>query len=173
MWMRPGTTSWRSRPRSIAPTSAITSGRNCSAAPLPGRIIARPSAGAWPTGSGAIRWSIAASSPCTATRRTRFFFVEQVALNYVIFAERLPVNFLPAYCNWMPGDAVPAFDAARGLFVEPYAPHEVIGIMHLAGREQKDRLYTLPRLDGGTVVTSLRYGDSRALCGRPLIADSP
>jgi hypothetical protein len=118
-------------------------------------------------------WEAWARVMTRVLRRTRFFFVEQVALNYVIFAERLPVNFLPAYCNWMPGDAVPAFDAARGLFVEPYAPHEVIGIMHLAGREQKDRLYTLPRLDGGTVVTSLRYGDSRALCGRPLIADSP
>ena len=56
-------------------------------------------------------------------QRTQFFFVEQMALNYVIFAEHLPVNFLPAYCNWMPGDAAPAFDAERGLFVEPYAPH--------------------------------------------------
>ena len=99
-------------------------------------------------------------------QRTRFFFVEQVALNYVIFAEHLPVNFLPAYCNWMPGDAAPAFDAARGLFVEPYAPHEVIGVMHLAGREQKTQIFRLNRLDGGTVETSLRYSESRALCGR-------
>jgi hypothetical protein len=99
-------------------------------------------------------------------QRTRFFFVEQVALNYAIFAEHLPVNFLPAYCNWMPGDAPPAFDAARGFFVEPYAPHEVIGVMHLAGSEQKSHVFRLNRLDGGTVETSLRYGESRALCGR-------
>jgi hypothetical protein len=99
-------------------------------------------------------------------RRTQFFFVEQVALNYVIFAERLPVNFLPAYCNWMPGDAAPAFDAGRGLFVEPYAPHEVIGVMHLAGREQKDHIFRLDRLDGGTIETSLRYSHTRVLCGR-------
>jgi hypothetical protein len=98
-------------------------------------------------------------------QRTRFFYVEQVALNYLIFAEGLPVNFLPAYCNWMPGDAAPAFDAERGLFVEPYMPHEVIGIMHLAGPEQKTHIFRLNRLDGGTVETSLRYGDSRALCG--------
>ena len=101
-------------------------------------------------------------------QRTRFFFVEQVALNYAIFAEHMPVNFLPAYCNWMPGDAPPAFDAARGLFVEPYAPHEVIGVMHLAGREQKSQSFRLDRLDGGTVETSLRFSESRALCGRPL-----
>jgi hypothetical protein len=99
-------------------------------------------------------------------QRTQFFFVEQTALNYVIFAEHLPVNFLPAYCNWMPGDAPPAFDADRGLFVEPYAPHEVIGVMHLAGREQKTHLFRLNRLDGGTVETSLRYSESRLLCSR-------
>jgi hypothetical protein len=105
-------------------------------------------------------------------QRTRFFFVEQVALNYAIFAEHLPVNFLPAYCNWMPGDAPPAFDATRGLFVEPYAPHEVIGVMHLAGREQKTQVFQLNRLDGGTVETSLRYSESRVLCGRSLGEDA-
>ena len=81
----------------------------------------------------------------------------------MIFAEDLPVNFLPAYCNWMPGDAAPAFDAARGLFVEPYAPHEVIGIMHLAGPEQKNHNFRLNRLGGGTIETSLRFSESRAL----------
>jgi hypothetical protein len=101
-------------------------------------------------------------------QRTRFFFAEQTALNYAIFAERLPVNFLPAYCNWMPGDAAPAFDAATGLFVEPYAPHEVIGVMHLAGTEQKTHVFRLDRLDGGTVDTALRYNATRELCRRPL-----
>jgi hypothetical protein len=99
-----------------------------------------------------------------AAHRTRFFFIEQTALNYGIFAEHLPVDFLPAYCNWMPGDAAPAFDADRGLFVEPYSPHQVIGVMHLAGRDQKNRVFRLNRLDGGSVETSLRYGASRALC---------
>jgi hypothetical protein len=105
-------------------------------------------------------------------QRTRFFFVEQVALNYVIFAEHMQVNFLPAYCNWMPGDAVPAFDASRGLFVEPYAPYETIGVMHLAGREQKTQTFRLDRLDGGTVETSLRFSESRVLCGRTLTSNS-
>ena len=103
---------------------------------------------------------------------TKFFFAEQMALNYVIFAEHLPVNFLPAYCNWMPGDAPPAFDPGRGLFVEPYALHEAIGVMHLAGREQKTHLFRLDRLDGGTVETSLRYSESLALCDRSLTASS-
>jgi len=101
-------------------------------------------------------------------QRTRFFYIEQTALNYVIFAEHLPVNFLPAYCNWMPGDAAPAFDAANGLFVEPYAPHEIIGVMHLAGEAAKSRMFRLCRLDGGEVETSLRYSETRALIPRPL-----
>lgn len=100
-------------------------------------------------------------------RRTRFFYAEQTALNYAIFAEKLPVNLLPAYCNWMVGDAAPAFDAARGAFVEPYAPHEAIGVMHLAGPEQKNHVFRLDRLDGGTVDTVLRYGATRDLCRLP------
>lgn len=100
--------------------------------------------------------------------RTRFFYVEQIALNYAIFAERLPVNLLPGYCNWLAGDAAPAFDAGRGVFVEPYAPHEVIGVMHLAGKEQKSQIFRLDRvtdgrLTGQTVETSLRYGPVQEL----------
>jgi hypothetical protein len=113
-------------------------------------------------------WDAWARILAQVLQRTRFFYVEQVALNYAIFGEHLPVNFLPAYCNWMPGDAPPAFDPERRLFVEPYAPHEVIGVMHLAGREQKTHIFRLNQLDGGTVEISLRYSESRALCGRPL-----
>ena len=98
-------------------------------------------------------------------QRTRFFYAEQVALNYAVFGEGLPAELLPAYCNWLAGDAAPAYDAARGLFVEPYAPHEPIGVMHLAGPEQKTQVFRLDRLDGGTVATSLRYSATRALCG--------
>jgi len=66
----------------------------------------------------------------------------------------------------MPGDAKPAFDPARGLFVEPYAPYEVIGVMHLAGEAAKSHKFRLRRLDGGEVETSLRYGETRTLVSR-------
>jgi len=99
-------------------------------------------------------------------QRTHFTPAGQTALNYVVYAGRLPVNMLPSYCNWMPGDAAPGFDARRGLFVEPYAPHEVIGVMHLAGAEQKDLTFRLTRLDGGTIETPLRYSTTRELCRR-------
>ena len=108
-------------------------------------------------------WDAWARVIARVAQRTRFFYIEQTALNYVIFAEGLPANLLPAYCNWMPGDATPAFDAAHGRFVEPYAPHEVIGVMHLAGEAQKSHIFRLHRLDGGEVETSLRYSETRAL----------
>jgi hypothetical protein len=111
-------------------------------------------------------WQAWARILSQALQRSRFFLIEQIALNYAIFAESLPVDFLPCYCNWMVGDAAPVYDAARGLFVEPYAPHEVIGILHLAGREQKDKVFRLDTLDGEAVETSLRYGKSRELCAR-------
>ena len=96
-------------------------------------------------------------------QRTRFFFVEQIALNYVIFAEGLPANFLPAYCNWAVGDAAPAFDPVSGRFVEPYAPHEAIGVVHLAGTDQKNKIFRIECLAGGTIETSLRYSACRPL----------
>ncbi|HWB51924.1 MAG TPA: glycosyl transferase [Stellaceae bacterium] len=103
-------------------------------------------------------------------QRTQFFYVEQIALNHAIFGDGLPANFLPAYCNWMVGDAAPAFDRARGLLVEPYAPHETIGVVHLAGSDAKDKVFRLDcladgRLGGGVVETPLRFSDMRSLVG--------
>lgn len=113
-------------------------------------------------------WQIWGRLIAQVLQRTRFFYVEQTALNYAIFAERVPVNFLPAYCNWLAGDAAPAFDARHGRFVEPYAPHEAIGVIHLAGPEQKTQRFRLDCLDGGAVETMLRYGETRQLCRGPM-----
>jgi hypothetical protein len=121
-------------------------------------------AGVFAMHRAAPHWEVWARLVGQVLRRTHFGFVEQTALNCAIFGEHLPVNFLPAYCNWMPGDAAPVFDNVRRLFVEPYAPHEVIGVMHLAGADQKQKVFRLDRLGGGTVETMLRYGATRELC---------
>jgi hypothetical protein len=120
--------------------------------------------GAFALRADAPHWGAWARVMSQALQRRQSFFVEQISLSYLVFSEHLPTDFLPCYCNWMVGDAAPAFDSARGLFVEPYSPHEVIGVMHLAGREQKDRVFRLDTLDGGTVATSLRYSETRSLC---------
>ena len=113
-------------------------------------------------------WSVWQTLIARVLTRTRFFFAEQIALNYAIFAEHLPANFLPGYCNWRVGDATPAFAPARQALVEPYAPHEIIGIIHLAGTDSKDHVFRLTRLDGGTVETGLRYSATRGLCAKAL-----
>jgi hypothetical protein len=123
-------------------------------------------AGVFALRADAPHWEAWARTLDRVLQRTQFVPAGQIALNHMIYAERLPVDFLPCYCNWMPGDAAPVFDAARGLFVEPHTPHEVIGVMHLAGAEQKSKVFRLDCLEGGTVETSLRFSESRALCGR-------
>lgn len=109
-------------------------------------------------------WAVWQRLIAQVLQRTRFFFAEQIALNYAIFAEHLPANFLPAYCNWMVGDATPAFDPARRALVEPYAPHEILGVVHLAGTDSKDHVFRLARLDDGFIETGLRYSATRGLC---------
>ena len=50
----------------------------------------------------------------------------------------------------------------KNTFVEPYLPHHEIGIVHLAGKENKTRfdknyLAEIPTINGKKVKKSLRY----------------
>ena len=118
--------------------------------------------GAFALRADAPHWDVWIRLLAEVLQRTRFIFVEQIALNYGIFALHLPTNILPAYCNWMVGDAAPAYDPKRRYFVEPYAPYEPLGIVHLAGADQKDKDFVLRRLGGGEIRTRLRYGEAAA-----------
>src|SRR5215472_3335953 len=92
-----------------------------------------------------------------ALQRTSFGFIEQIALNYAVFTGKIGTTFLPATCNWLCGDAAPRWDAARRRLVEPNAPHQPLGILHLAGEEQKTKTFMLETLDGGRISTMMRY----------------
>ena len=89
--------------------------------------------------------------------------LEQTAQNYVVFHDKLPATFLPAYCNWFCAKGHPLWDERRHALVEPHAPHETLGIVHLAGKGMKDRVFTLKTLQGGTVETRLTRSAIRAL----------
>jgi hypothetical protein len=91
----------------------------------------------------------------SSASRIEFRNAEQTALNYVVFAERAPATFLPAYCNWFCGKGTPMYDPARRLLVEPHEPHRPIGIVHLAGKQMKERVWTLATPEGGAVKTRL------------------
>jgi hypothetical protein len=112
-------------------------------------------------------WDAWIAAMIRALQRTNFVFIEQIALNYAIFAGAIPATFLPAGCNWLCGDAAPMWDATRQRLVEPNAPHLALGILHLAGEGQKDKNFTLATLDGGTLTTGLRYSALRETVAPP------
>lgn len=88
---------------------------------------------------------------------------EQTALNYVVFGDKAPATFLPAYCNWLCGHGTLKFDPVRRLFVEPHAPHQPLGIVHLAGDGVQNRVFDIAKLGGGTISTGLKYPDAAPL----------
>jgi hypothetical protein len=56
---------------------------------------------------------------------------DQIALNVLVYDRGFACEPLPSRCNWPVHHATPAWDADRGLFVEPAMPHEALGILHL------------------------------------------
>jgi len=88
-----------------------------------------------------------------------FRIIEQTSLNYVVFADKAPTTFLPAYCNWFCGKGAPMFDTERGVLVEPNEPFQPIGIIHLAGHNIQEKLFDLKTVDGKSVQTRLTYHD--------------
>lgn len=92
-----------------------------------------------------------------------FKLIEQTAMNYVVFADGAPATFLPAPCNWFCAHAAPRYDSKRHLLVEPHAPYQPLGIVHLAGEEFQHREFEVESLDGKSVKTRLRYEDVKKL----------
>ena len=86
---------------------------------------------------------------------------EQIAMNITIYVDKQKVEILPAYCNWTLVDNL-KFDIERDTFVEPYLPHHEIGIIHLAGKDNKARFNKnhhaeIETTNGQKVKKILRY----------------
>lgn len=92
---------------------------------------------------------------------------DQIALNVMVYDHGFSCEPLPSRCNWPVHHATPAWDAVRGLFVEPAMPHEALGILHLTIYTK--RLATLDVLEvggehaGQVRPRSLRWPPGRAL----------
>jgi len=56
---------------------------------------------------------------------------DQIALNVLVYDHGFACEPLPSRCNWPVHHATPAWDAERGLFVEPAMPYDALGILHL------------------------------------------
>ena len=68
----------------------------------------------------------------------KIFGSEGLAINIAVYEKNTNVEFLPLYCNWIASNVLPKFDMKNNSFVEPYLPHNKIGIMHLAAGLWKD-----------------------------------
>ena len=95
------------------------------------------------------------------------FGSEGLAINIAVYDKNIETEFLPISCNWIASNVLPKFDEDRKTFVEPYLPHNKIGIMHLAAgiwndnrdmRTDKEVKTTIMSLKGVKLYKSLRYG---------------
>ncbi len=96
----------------------------------------------------------------------KVFGSEGLAMNIAVYDKNVDVEFLPLYCNWIASNVLPKYDSNKKTFVEPYIPHNKIGIMHLAagiwvGKEdmrlKKDLKIKIKTLQDDEIKKSLRY----------------
>ena len=121
-------------------------------------------------------FSLEKNSPCwkvwqeilrKALASGQIFGSEGLAINIAVYDRNVDVEFLPLYCNWIASNVLPKYDLERETFVEPYLPHNRIGIMHLAAgiwsgkrdmRIDKDIKIKIKTTSGKEINKSLRFG---------------
>ncbi|HEX4792497.1 MAG TPA: hypothetical protein VH370_01830 [Humisphaera sp.] len=79
---------------------------------------------------------------------------EQCALNAAIYIDGVAIHALPAWCNWMCGQALPAYDVAQKRFVEPNLPCDPISILHVSPRARASSMVTVFDSVKGTIISS-------------------
>ena len=120
-------------------------------------------------------FSLEKNSPCwkiwqdileKALSSGKIFGSEGLAINIAVYVKNIPVEFLPLNCNWIASNVLPKFDVEKNTFVEPYLPHNIIGIMHLAAgiwlgnkdmRTNKDIKIKIETTSGKKIEKSLRF----------------
>ena len=95
------------------------------------------------------------------------FGSEGLAMNIAVYEKKADVEFLPLSCNWIASNVLPKYDEDRKSFVEPYLPHNKIGIMHLAAglwngnkdmRIDKSVKISIETIQGKHLQKRLSYG---------------
>ena len=71
-----------------------------------------------------------------ASKKGRIFGTDQVALALSVYEDSVPIQFLPAYCNWMCEFHLPKYNEKINKFVEPYLPNHPLALVHLAGLDE-------------------------------------
>ena len=112
--------------------------------------------------NNAPHWKVWQKNLKQALSKGKIWGSEQIAMNVTIYVDNLPIEILPAYCNWTVINKL-KFDQNKNTLVEYYLPNHEIGIVHLAGknnnhiRYNKEYLSEVETVDGKTIKKSLRF----------------
>ncbi len=97
-----------------------------------------------------------------AIGKGKVFTAEQVSLGKMCYLENYEFEILPGWSHWL-CEFKPLWDEQKGCFVEPFLPHNELGILHLSGfdemRVNRSVTTDFKTLGGGTVEMSYRYPD--------------
>lgn len=117
-------------------------------------------AGAFALHKDATHWARWQTLVKQALRKGKIFTAEQLTLGVMCYREGYPFEILPAYVHWL-CEFKPHWDREKGIFVEPFLPHNEIGILHLSGfdemRVNRKLTTDFQTTDGQTVQMSYRY----------------
>lgn len=117
-------------------------------------------AGCFAMSAGAPHWKRWQELVEEAAVRGRVFPAEQLSLGVLVYIEKFKAEILPAYTHWVLGTP-PMWDSALRQFVEPFIPHEPIGVLHLSGVDEmrSDRGKKVPYAtrDGAVTELNCRY----------------
>ena len=116
-------------------------------------------AGAFALRADAPHWEKWQELVTIAVRKGKVFTAEQVSLGVMAYIHGYEFEILPAWTHWL-CEFKPMVDD-DGRFVEPFLPHNPIGILHMSGWDDMrlDRALTTPfkKISGGTAERSFRY----------------
>lgn len=141
---------------------------SCFGSEVAAELSERPvvNSGAFGLRGDAPHWAAWGDALQRALKRSRKDGWDQATLNWLVYRTDLPVDLLPARCNWLPSLAMPLLHPDSGQLVEPYAPRTPLGVVHLAVGS-KDPGQRIRTLDGASHEISLRYGDRAGWPRRP------
>ena len=112
-------------------------------------------------------WKVWQTNLKKALKKGNIFGSEGLAMNVSVYVDNIRAEFLPLKCNWIASNVLPKYDQNIQSFVEPYLPHNKIGIMHLAAgiwdgnndmRINKNVKISIETTEGNKILKSLRYG---------------
>ena len=116
--------------------------------------------------ANATHWKVWQKNLKIALKAGKIWGSEQIAMNITVYNDNLPVEILPAYCNWTNiGLGGIKYDKENETLVEPYLPNHEIGIVHFAGkhndkiRNNKNFLSKIECVDGEIIEKKLRFNN--------------